>query len=140
MKRITIHTTSHKSKLLTFAKNAAERNLCIIEKKYHTGDYSVKLTWETSATSAFIQALILLLYDIATHENPIYRHSPKLRDLAEGLQGTPLHKCDTEQLKAFLRTNKDLHIDGYAAFRMETYRANLDMMLYKIIKKINSTK
>jgi len=140
MKRITIHTTNHKSKLLSFADTVAERNLCITENSYQAGNYSIKLAWETSVTNVFIQALILLLYDIATYENPIYRHSPKLRDLTEGLLNTPLHECDIQRLKAFLRTNKELHIDGYVAFRMEAYRAQLDMMLYKIIKKINSTK
>ena len=140
MKRITIHTTNHKSKLLRFAETAAEHNLCITEKNHQTGDYSIIFAWEASVTSAFIQALIILLYDIVTYENPIYRHSPKLRNLAEGLQDTQLYQCDIERLKAFLRANKDLNIDGYLAFRMEAYRAKLDMMLYRIIKKINSTK
>jgi len=140
MKRITIHTTNHKNKLINFTETAVERNLCIIEKRCSVDNLSIKLIYEAAATNSLTQALILLLYDIAAYENPIYRHSPKLRDLAEGLQDTPLHKCNIAQLNAFLRSNKVLHIDGYAAFRMEAYRTNLDMMLYRIIKKMNSTK
>jgi len=140
MKRITIHTTNYKNKLINFAEAVAARNLCITEKEHQAGDYSIKFTYETSATSDFVHTLILLLYDIATHANPIYRYSPKLKDLAENVQNTPLHKRNIKQLQAFLRTNKALHIDGYATFRMEAYHTALDMMLYKIMKKINSTK
>jgi len=143
MKRFTIHTKNYKTKLINFTQIVLERNLCTIETNHSTkctDIHSIKFIWALSAGKEFIQALMLLLYDIAIQENPVYRHSPKLSDLAEGLQNTHLHIHDTRRLKAFIQANKELHLDGYVAFRMEEYREKLDMMLYTIIKKINLSK
>jgi len=136
MRRLTIHTSNYKSELINFAKSVAESNLCAI--KSHPG--GINLTWKNSDCSSIFEELLLLLQNIAMYENHVYRHSPKLRDLAEGLKNTELHMYELQQLKAFLKANKELNLEGYVTFRMEAYREKLDMMLYTIVKKINLSK
>jgi len=134
MKQITICTNRYYNELENFIKNAQENNLFAIAKKQHA---NIKLVWDKCATEEIVCVLIHLLYSIATNENPVYRHSPKLKDLSASLQNTSQYKNDVKQLKTFLQNSKELHIDGYVAFRMEEYKQQLDMMLYKIVKKIN---
>lgn len=141
MKRLILHTTNYKNELINFTETAANHNLCTIEKaRPGPQGYSTIFTWQAAVSTLFIQSLMHFLYSIAISQNPVYRHSPKLRHLAEGLQNTPLHKSNLKQLKAFLRAGNELHIDGYVTFRMEEYRQKLDMMLYTIVKKIRSNK
>ncbi|MCL2285012.1 MAG: putative sporulation protein YtxC [Firmicutes bacterium] len=141
MKHLVLYTTNHKNELINFAEATASRNLCAIDEICPGPQgCSIKLKWQAAVNNHFIQSLLLLLYNIAIKENPIYRHSSKLRHMAENLLNTPLHKDDLKRLKTFLRTGKELHIDGYVTFRMEEFREKLDMMLYSIIKKIHSNK
>jgi len=93
--------------------------------------------WEAPSTETFARSLMHLLHKIALAENPVYRHSPKLRELADGLLTTDTFAQTLAQLKVFIKSSKEINLDGYVIFRMEAYRTKLDMMLYNIVKKIN---
>jgi len=133
MKRTIIHTSKYKTELAHFAQSAT---FCTV-KNLQT---HMQFIWESPAAKIFAQALMLLLHKIAMAENPVYRHSPKLRDLADGLLSTDTHTQALAELTAFLKANKEINLEGYVIFRMEEYRAKLDMLLYTIMKKINLSK
>jgi len=133
MKRTIIHTSKYKTELAQFAQSAT---FCTV-KNFQT---HTQLIWENSTAPIFAQTLMHLLHKIIMAENPVFRYSPKLRNLANGILGTETHTQALAELTAFLKANKEINLDGYAAFRMEEYRAKLDMMLYTIMKKINLSK
>lgn len=133
MKRTIIYTSKYKTELAQFAQSAT---FCTV-KNFQT---HTQFLWENSATQSFAQSLMHLLHRITIAENLVYRYSPKLRDLASGLLGTDIHTQALAELIIFLKANKEINLDGYAAFRMEEYRAKLDMILYTVIKKINLSK
>lgn len=131
MKRTIVHTSKYKTELANFMQSMPVFN------KIQDG---TTLAWEVSAADNFAQALMLLLHKLAMSENPVYRHSPKLRDLADSLFNTDVHTKAVTELKAFIKSNKELNIEGYVTFRMEAYHTQLDMLLYTIMKKINLSK
>jgi len=133
MKRTIIHTSKYKTELAQFAQSAT---FCTV-KNFQT---HTQFIWENSATPIFAHSLMHLLHIISMAENPVYRYSPKLRDLANGLLDTDTYTQALAELASFLKANKEINLDGYATFRMEEYRAKLDMMLYTIMKKINLSK
>jgi len=96
--------------------------------------------WQPPATEAFARSLMHVLHKIALAQNPVYRHSHKLRDMADGILNTDTHAHALTQLKTFLKSNNAINLEGYVTFRMENYRAKLYMMLYSIVKKINLSK
>lgn len=83
-----------------------------------------------------MDAFAALLEHVAIQANPVYRHSVKLAELAADLRSTPIHAENTRRLAAFLKHNTSMHLEGYAAFRMRTFKEKLDMMTYTLIKKI----
>jgi len=133
MKRLAIHTCKYKHELINFAKCVSNTHICTIQNTSN----GINIAWENSTTGSILEELLLLLQNIAMHENNVYRYSPKLRDLASGIRNTDLHIQEYEQLKAFIKTNKLLNLEGYVAFRMEPYKEKLDTILYTIVKKIN---
>jgi len=135
MKRLTIHTYTYKNELKNFIKTLTQNNLCTISI---ATSHAVKLTWANSKD--FIETILFLLYNIAMLENPVYRYSPKLKNLASILQNTELHNTELTRLETFLKSNSELNLEGYVTFRMEEYSAKLDMILYEIIKKIKIVK
>jgi hypothetical protein len=60
-----------------------------------------------------------------------------MRQLARELRKTTLYKNETDNLRRFLRTNKCIHVEGYVKFRMEKYSEMLDLLSYRLIKKLN---
>jgi len=84
----------------------------------------------------FTERLMALITEIALLENPVYKYSAKLRDMAKDLQGTPLYTQGLSELSYFLKHSRLLHLEGYAAFRMSKYREKLDIMSYSLIKKM----
>ena len=133
MQRITLHTSNYKQELIDFVQALQKQGLISV-KNNNT------LMWEKAETSSLCEELLLLLQHIAMQENPVYRHSPKLKDLAEGLRKTELHIHERIQLAEFTRHNKELNLEGYVLFRMGAYRERLDLILYTIVKKINAAK
>ena len=136
MKRTNLHPGKYHTQLNELVSNLTKKNLCAI-KIYLS---YVQIIWESTALDTIAQELMEMLYCVAMEENPVYRHSPKLRDIALGLINSDLHKQEQEKLKQFIKSNKDFNIEGYVIFRMEEHHKKLDMMLYSIMKKINSTK
>ena len=84
----------------------------------------------------FVSELATLLTDIALYENPVFRHSPKLQDLARDLKDTEVYASLLKSLEQYIKQNQVLNIEGYIIFRMSKYREKLDMMSYSLIKKM----
>lgn len=136
MQYIALHTSAYKQALFSHADTWAKDQLCLIRRQKN----SILLYWPNTATHTVAKALLLLLSHIAMMENQVYKYSPKLRDLAEGIQATAVHKQEQNQLAHFLSHNQELYLEGYATFRMEAYKKKLDFMLYTLAKKINFQK
>jgi len=133
MKRITLNTLRYKPELSCFAENAAAQNICTAQQAKN----GILLIWETSKTSVLVALLLHLLQYIAVQENPIFKYSKKLQQLTTDLQHTDIHNIETEKLTEYIKSNKELNLEGYVAFRMAEYKGKLDSMLYSVIKKIN---
>ena len=137
MKRLTIYTQNHEKLLREFAQ---EFEMAAVKfsrhKKTRNNFFGVRFSWEGSANLAVVERLVFFLQDVALLENPIYRHSAKLREMACGLRETPTHSKEVQRLKAFLRGSRVLHLEGYILFRMGEYRHKLDIMSYRAIKKM----
>jgi len=88
------------------------------------------------AQPAFVKGLMALVAEITVWENPVYQHSPKLQGMAHDLSKTPLYDAELKCLTRFLKHSQQLHLEGYATFRMADYREKLDMMSYTLIKKL----
>jgi len=131
MRRITLHTSSFTQEIENLAQALQKRNICNVKN-------GTTFYWESSANAIICEELLHLLQHITMMANPVYRHSPTLRDLAEGLRNTDVHIYELERLKIFVRQNNELNLEGYLTFRMEAYCAKLDAMLYTIVKKIRT--
>jgi hypothetical protein len=81
-------------------------------------------------------AFMRFMEDIAIKQNPAYKNSAKLSDMAADLQ--VLHEANILALRQYLRENKALHIEGYETFRMFDYKYKLDIMMYLLIKKMRT--
>lgn len=130
MEKLTIHSEIYQRRLLLFAQNDSLRGI-----PYIINGHEIALMWEAKATKEVARRLLLLLYDIAITENPVYRYSPKLRRMAQSLENTPLYEHDLAKLMDYICTNTGLHVDGYVTFRMDKYKETLDLMLYRMAKK-----
>ena len=84
-------------------------------------------------------SLTCLLEHIVIQRHPIYGHSPKLADMALDLIHTKLHQTNFEALRRYIEENDHLHLEGYATFRMTEYRNQLDIIMYRLIKKLKLT-
>jgi len=84
-------------------------------------------------------ALTHLLERIVIFKHPVYGHSRKLADMATELCGGEIHQANRRRLDAYLLEHDELHLEGYAAFRMSDYRNKLDMLMYRLIKKLKLT-
>jgi len=95
--------------------------------------------WGAQGRGKWVREVMALLCEAAMRENAVYRHAPKLRLLARGLRETPRYRAEEQALKRFLRDNERLHMDGYVRFRMGWYAEMLDMLSYRLIKKLRAT-
>ncbi|MCL2361382.1 MAG: hypothetical protein FWC73_06175 [Defluviitaleaceae bacterium] len=128
MKQLTIYTRIYAHLLEEFVHDTYK-----IDNR--SGLFS--LTCRVNLTDGrFIEGIISMLTDIAQQENPIYQHSPKLRDMAGDLHNTQVYANLKKELIRFIRHNSNLHLEGYVSFRMTEYREKLDMMSYSLIKKM----
>ncbi|MCL1863317.1 MAG: hypothetical protein FWF78_07115 [Defluviitaleaceae bacterium] len=127
MKKFLLLTDKHESALHVFIKKACE-------------EYVVKptdgLKFYICDTEMFCEMLLGLLLEVAESENPMYKHSSKLREMAKNLKGTPLYGRELNHLKKYVNTNTELHLEGYVTFRMEELKGKLDLMVYSLVKKI----
>jgi hypothetical protein len=127
MKRFVLHTARYEKWV---------REKFDVQRSEKCGsDYALYIAWE-GGIAALTRGLTELLETAAMLENPVYRCSPRMRTLARGLRDTAACGEDAERLRQFLRANKSLHIEGYIHFRMGRYIEMLDMLSYRLIKKM----
>ena len=137
MKRLTIYTHSYGQELERFAARVKECEGLIIRSMgpQESGQVSVVCHYRRD-NSTFLDGLAILLAEVAQQENPLYRHSPKMRDMADDLRGTQIFASIKAALVGFLKHSTVLYLEGYVAFRMSEYREKLDYMSYSLIKKM----
>ena len=141
MKQLNIHTTKYENELRNFAAKAVEAGtISIKHSKLNEKRRLFELTCMCLNYKALPGALTELLMDIAEAENAVYRHSSKLRAMAQEVRKTPIYTSEVKRMRTFLAENKALHLEGYVTFRMEEYREKLDMMIYTLVKKIKFSK
>ena len=137
MKQLTICTHKYIQLLEDFAARVKDSSPLTIRRCGEIIDGRFSVDCLINPTDLiFIQELMALLTDIALRENPVYKHSPKLRLLAEDLRTTALYHSLIGGLIRFLKHSRDLHLEGYVAFRMTEYRHKLDILSYSLIKKM----
>ena len=139
MKQLNIYTTKYENELRDFAQKATEAGTIEIK---HSGEKRGQFELGVVCVDRknLPTALTALLMDIAEAENPVYRHSSKLRVMVQSVRNSPIHSREVKRMQSFLTENKTLHLEGYATFRMGEYRDKLDMMIYTLIKKIKFSK
>jgi len=137
MKRLTIYTQCHENLLREFATGFDLAEVRFGRRNSERNQFfGARLTWENSANPTAIELLAEFIQEVAMQENPVYRHSAKLREMARGLRETPTHGKEMQRLKTFLRDSRVLHLEGYILFRMGDFRHKLDIMSYRAIKKL----
>ncbi|MCL2199441.1 MAG: hypothetical protein FWB80_11000 [Defluviitaleaceae bacterium] len=127
MKKFKLLTDKYENALLMFLKKA--------------NDASVIKSWERFEfyiiqADEFSEMLLGLLLEVTESENPMYKHSARLREMAKNIKSTPLYGRELRLLKKYVAANKELHMEGYVTFRMEELKGKLDMMVYSLVKKI----
>ena len=137
MKRLVLYTGIHNQELISFAQKAngiiKDSN---VKPAYKKNFSRLICTWENDATTDFISLVMSMLEEIAIKNNPVYRHSPKLHEMALNLRSTAVYENEVRRLKSYIRTSRTLNIEGYITFRMGEYINKLDIMAYTMIKKL----
>jgi len=137
MKQLTLLTNRYKQLLENFINHvSADGGLTMRKIGKHNNEIFFANCIVSPTEVSFIEGLITLLVDVALQENPVYQHSPKLRDMAGDLRGTQLYANLRRGLIRFMKQSPSIHLEGYVAFRMKEYREKLDMMSYSLIKKM----
>ncbi|MCL2357157.1 MAG: hypothetical protein FWC70_08375 [Defluviitaleaceae bacterium] len=135
MKQFTIRTSRHEASLKDFAARAAAAEMIYINNVRKT-QTECALKFAVVRREPFCALLLTFLADTAALENPVYRHSAKLREMALSLRKTPLFKRELRLLREFFAQNSELNVEGYTTFRMFEFREKLDTMIYTLVKKI----
>ena len=134
MPHLTISTHKYPQLLDDFAAEAEKNGwLAVRHTGRHAGRFYINCSY-SHIKPAFASGLMALLTRVAMEENPVYQHSPKLRDMARDLPSP--YEPGLKDLTRFLRHSGKLHLEGYVTFRMTEYREKLDMMSYSLIKKL----
>jgi len=134
MSQLTIYTHRYSKFLECFAIDIAEGDAVISNIVRRKG--GLFLLNCNVGSREVAERLLILLIDIAMQENPIYKQSSKLQEMAGDLRGTRLYASLRRNLIRFVKHNRVLHLEGYMTFRMTEYREKLDMMSYSLIKKM----
>jgi len=95
------------------------------------------ITWRLRNNDYILGKLLNQLETTAMLENPVYRCSPKLRGIARRFLPLRLHEGDGIRLRAFVKGAKIMHLEGYVGFRMTEYSEALDLLAYRLIKKLD---
>ena len=118
-----------------FAPKAAAAEIIYINKTGREKN-GYMISFAIVRREAFCEQLLKLLMDITENENPVYKHSAKLRKMARELRHSPTFSHELKLLKEFISCGKELNIEGYVTFRMCEFREKLDLMVYSLVKKI----
>ncbi|MCL2839182.1 MAG: hypothetical protein FWE05_00280 [Defluviitaleaceae bacterium] len=137
MRQLHIYTTKYEKELRNFAAQAmATGTIAIKDIKTCENRKVFELKLMNMDEKNLPNALTALLMDIVEIENPVYKHSPRLRKMAQTARNSSIYKREVQRMKTFLEENKALHLEGYATFRLSEYREKLDTMIYQLVKKI----
>ena len=136
MKLLTVYTNHYEQALTAFAAEAENAGRLSPRSEGRRDGLFYLCCAYAARDSAITDGFAALLEYVAIQENPVYRYSPKLTDLAKDLQRTPVHFEILSNLTQYLKTNKTLHLEGYVTFRMADYREKLDILSYSLIKKM----
>ena len=143
MKPLTLYTQHYAQALQEFAAKAQEEDLIIIRQaKWRNNGrlFGLNLAWKAPKSMCLANNIALLLEYVAMQENPIYRESLKLRELAQSSFAGDVRKTCALRIRKFLHTSSIMHIEGYVTFRMPEYCEKLDLMSYALIKKLEMAK
>ena len=132
MKRLTMHTGCYEQDLIDFVQGVGFVDIKWQRKKE---TFSICLIWENENNNLFISMLAQFLQELIVKESPVYKHSPKLSSVA--LKTT--YEEEKKRIKQFLKNSQTLNIEGYITFRMSEFRHKLDIISYKLIKKLDLT-
>jgi len=132
MKRITLYTLRYQTELTSFAENI--KDICTVEPSKN----GFLVSWELTNTAPFANRLLEFLQNIALLENPIFKHSSKLKNIVGDLK--EINEQELLSLNHYIKTNKEMNLEGYVAFRLTEYKEKLDSLLYSWIRKINRSK
>jgi hypothetical protein len=134
LRRLTISTERYE-KIVWAYLNGADAQQWIITSAVRSGRHNFfRLLYAPGGR--FADTLAALLEEAAAMENPVYRHSPQLLNVARDMRSAPIHAEDTKQLVEFLKINSTINIEGYVAFRMSEYSYRLDLTTYGLIKRL----
>ena len=136
MKKLVIKTQLYNRQLEGFAARFTRDCEFVCRfSNWHGGIFTINCIYDPTQDS-FLNELVTLLTDIALYENPVFRHSSKLQDMAKDLKDTEVYDSLRESLGIYIKQNSNLNLEGYINFRMSKYREKLDMMSYSLIKKM----
>ena len=127
MKRYIINTSR-------YAK-AVKKQIDAVRMKKCGEEYALSFSWKGGA-HILARSLMPVLEAAAQYENPVYRNAPVMAKLALTLRNSCMYEGETAALTRFLQSNHCLHIEGYTRFRMSDYHEALDMLSYRLIKKM----
>jgi hypothetical protein len=127
LKTVIIYTEQYIDKLTIFLDN----NPIPVRGKGNKGAlFYARCAYDADGTD-FFKSFALFLEGIVLDENPVYGHSPKLKEMTGRLNG-----MTALSLREYLTENKTLHIEGFITFRMEEYKYQLDRAMMGMIKKL----
>ncbi|MCL1883371.1 MAG: putative sporulation protein YtxC [Defluviitaleaceae bacterium] len=135
MKRFSLYTVKYENVLREFAARTSAAEIIYINKNCKNQE-GFALYFSVKERELFCEMLLGFLMDIAEGENPIYKHSARLRGMAGELRESPIFGRELNQLREFFTNSRELNIEGYVTFRMCEFREKLDMMIYSLVKKI----
>ena len=130
-KRYCIFTENYNGLLANFSEKAAGEEIIYIKNQHNNG-----MEVSIVRRERFCAALLELLADIAQAENPVYKYSARLREMAQELRQTPLYAEELQRLKKFVSQSRELNLEGYVLFRMDEFRERLDLLIYSLAKKL----
>ena len=134
MKCIKISTEKYQAKLENFAIAMQEKKICTVSD-FTLHAPPIKFSWTKVKHNEVLKAIMFLLHTLAAFENPVYKHSPKLITVAVSIICAQTYKQDMVNLTSCITKAEVINIDGYITFRLNEYMANLDTMLYTIMRK-----
>ena len=136
MKTLTLCTHEYRQALEGYLSALVGKDALDGFTKASTAKEPIPFAAQCAHDAMDVDALAQLLEHIAILRHPVYRHSPKLTDIALELRHTKIHETNVKQLTQYLHENDKLHLEGYTTFRMADFSHELDMRLYSIIKRM----
>jgi hypothetical protein len=136
LKRLTVLTERYEKIMRAYLRSPDTQQWTVTGEGKDGRTCFMRLTY--TPEGRFADTLAALLEEAAAMENPVYRCSPQMLNIARDLRSAPIHMEDVQQLTEFLKFNATLNIEGYVAFRMAEYSYRLDLTAYGLIKRLQT--